>query len=353
MLLSRKTPGLRGGTRMSDQSMENNVGFQPGSISPNCPNGQFYTVKSGDTMFFIAKRNDISLQELINANPQIADPNTIYPGQVICIPLAPPVGVCPSNQIYRVVSGDTMYEIARRFGITLDTLIEANPQISDPNLIFPGQEICLPLPSVAPPAPAPIPVPGPYCNGMFYTVKAGDTLFEIARANNVLLAALIAANPQIPDPNLIFPGQIICIPAPNLDVPLVPQPAICPITVPPQVPIQQPMPMPVRRPVLPIEQPMPCPAMPMPTPMPARRPVLPIEQPMPCPAMPMPMPMPARRPVAPIEQPMPSPLPSPFMPCPAGQGMMVPMPVYVVIPWDECPHNKRKIRHERRKKRCR
>ena len=36
MLLSRKIPGLRGGTRMSDQSIEN-IGFQPGAIKPDLP----------------------------------------------------------------------------------------------------------------------------------------------------------------------------------------------------------------------------------------------------------------------------------------------------------------------------
>ncbi|HBE76359.1 MAG TPA: peptidoglycan-binding protein, partial [Firmicutes bacterium] len=108
---------------MSEQSIENCVGFQPGPISPNCPGGQSYTVKSGDTMFFIAKRFNVSLQDLINANPQIPDPNTIFPGQAICIPFAPPMPACPGNQVYRVVSGDTMFEIARRYGITLDALI--------------------------------------------------------------------------------------------------------------------------------------------------------------------------------------------------------------------------------------
>lgn len=322
---------------MSDQMMENNAGFQPGPMNPVCPSDQLYTVKPGDTMFFIAKRNNISLQELINANPQIADPNTIYPGQVLCIPIAGPMPMpmpipsCGGNFSYRVVSGDTMFEIARRFGVTLDALIAANPQIVDPNLIFPGQEICVPVPSAVPPMPMPapvspiIPAPGPCFNGTLYTVRPGDTLFEIARANNILLSALIAANPQIPDPNLIYPGQVICIPAP-MEVPA-PQPC--------------PMPCPAPRPVAPIEQPMP-----MPMPMPAPRPVVPIEQP-------MPMPCPAPRPVAPIEQPMPMPMPMP-MPCPAHPGMMVPMPFYVVVPWDECPHRMaRKGKHGRRRKHCR
>ncbi|WP_051688121.1 SafA/ExsA family spore coat assembly protein [Desulfofalx alkaliphila] len=47
---------------------------------------------------------------------------------------------------------------------------------------------------------------------MQYTVQAGDTLFRIAQGFGVSLDQLIAANPQIRDPNIIMPGQIINIP---------------------------------------------------------------------------------------------------------------------------------------------
>ncbi len=56
------------------------------------------------------------------------------------------------------------------------------------------------------------PAPPVSCNGFYYTVQPGDTLFLIAQRFGVSLAALIAANPQIPNPNLIFPGQVICVP---------------------------------------------------------------------------------------------------------------------------------------------
>lgn len=58
-----------------------------------------------------------------------------------------------------------------------------------------------------------IPRPPATCTGFFYTVVSGDTLFTIAQRFGVSLQALINANPQIPNPNLIFPGQVICIPA--------------------------------------------------------------------------------------------------------------------------------------------
>jgi spore coat assembly protein SafA len=148
---------------MSEQNREfQGLGIQFSPTTIPCPNGQLYTVKSGDTLFFIARRYNISLQSLIDANPQITDPNTIFPGQVICVPTGGQGVTCPNGQIYRVVRGDTMYEIARRNGMSLESLIRANPQITNPNLIYPGQEICIPRPQIAVPfAEEPIPLPTP------------------------------------------------------------------------------------------------------------------------------------------------------------------------------------------------
>jgi LysM repeat protein len=46
-----------------------------------------------------------------------------------------------------------------------------------------------------------------------YTVVPGDTMFTIAQIFRVSLSALIAANPHIPNPNIIFPGDVLCVPA--------------------------------------------------------------------------------------------------------------------------------------------
>jgi hypothetical protein len=54
----------------------------------NCPDGFHgrYTVISGDTMYIIAKQFNVSLASLIAANPHIPNPNLIYPGEVLCVP---------------------------------------------------------------------------------------------------------------------------------------------------------------------------------------------------------------------------------------------------------------------------
>lgn len=108
-------------------------------------------------------------------------------------------------QQYVVQPGDTLFRIARRFGVTVQAILTINPEIRDPNVIFVGQIINIPVTVTPPPTPPPV-APGRY------VVQRGDTLSAIARRFGVTLAALIAANPQIRDPNLIFPGQIINIP---------------------------------------------------------------------------------------------------------------------------------------------
>lgn len=57
-------------------------------VPSSCPVGfqDQYTVVQGDTMFLIAERLGISLNALIKANPHIANPNLIFPGDVLCVP---------------------------------------------------------------------------------------------------------------------------------------------------------------------------------------------------------------------------------------------------------------------------
>jgi len=159
--------------------------------------GVFYVVQPGDTMFLIARRFNINLQLLIRANPQILNPALIYPGQIICVPTA--VINCPSGFIYTVRPGDSMYLIARRFNISLPGLIAANPQIMNPALIYPGQNLCIPVTQ---------PCPG----GFVYIVQPGDSLYTIAIRFRTTIEAILRINPQITNPNLIFAGQVICIP---------------------------------------------------------------------------------------------------------------------------------------------
>jgi LysM repeat protein len=93
-----------------------------------------YRVRSGDTLSEIAQAKGVSLQALIQANPQISNPNLIHPDQVITIP---PGG---GRQTYRVQAGDTLSAIAARFGTDWQTLARQNG-LDNPHLIHPNQQL--------------------------------------------------------------------------------------------------------------------------------------------------------------------------------------------------------------------
>jgi len=105
---------------------------------------------------------------------------------------------------YRVHSGDTLSAIAAKFNVSLPAVEAANPQIRDPNKIFPNELVH--IPALRASAHDPVPVP-PHV--VTYTVQPGDTMSGIAAAHSISLAALEAANPQVTNPNLIDPGEVL------------------------------------------------------------------------------------------------------------------------------------------------
>jgi LysM repeat protein len=120
------------------------------SVYPPCPSGNYYTIRQGDTLFAIARRFNISLVDLTAANPGI-NPIKLMVGQVICIPVAMPPVTCPAGSTaYTVKAGDTFYSIAKKYNITVAALMNANPSV-DPNSLLIGQIICIP----AAPGPCP------------------------------------------------------------------------------------------------------------------------------------------------------------------------------------------------------
>ena len=96
-----------------------------------------YTVKAGDTLSGIAAAHGTSWQELQRING-IPDANKIYPGQVLRLPGGGKPA--PAKRTYVVRSGDNLSAIAARFGTSWQALAQKNG-IANPNLIFPGQVI--------------------------------------------------------------------------------------------------------------------------------------------------------------------------------------------------------------------
>lgn len=105
------------------------------------PQNGVYTVRAGDTLSEIAVRYRTTVSRLLNKNPSIEDPNIIYTNQVLQVPV---LGAGAGDDIYIVQRGDTLSEIAARFNLTLNEILNINPEIDDPSLILTGQVIELP-----------------------------------------------------------------------------------------------------------------------------------------------------------------------------------------------------------------
>jgi peptidoglycan endopeptidase LytF len=169
--------------------------------------GTSVTVVSGDTLRKIADRCDTTVSAIRRANPEIGLGNLIYPGQVLLLP-GTILGSDGGYLIYIVARGDTLRSLATRFGSTVDSIVASNPSITNPNVIYEGQRLTIYSgPATPPPA-----TPPPASGQTYYAVK-GDTLRKIAAKFNTTVDAILRANPQITNPNVIYVGQAITIPA--------------------------------------------------------------------------------------------------------------------------------------------
>ena len=103
-----------------------------------------YTVKKGDTLSTIAKKYNTTVEAIMQANPSIKDPNKIYVGQSILIPVPTQqtsTSATSGEKVYHTVQrGETLSGIAKKYGTNYLKLATLNG-IVNPNRIYVGQKI--------------------------------------------------------------------------------------------------------------------------------------------------------------------------------------------------------------------
>ena len=178
-----------------------------GGVAPSVPAaGTTYTVKWGDSLSSIAYRYGMTVEALMIANG-LTNPNFIYAGQVLVIPgagspaPAMPPGPPLAKTYYTVKWGDTLEAIAYRYGTTVAAIMQAN-SLTNSWYIYVGQVLAIPSGTAMPPS---------YPAATYYTVRYGDTLNKIAIRYGTTVWALVQAN-NLPNPSLIYPGQMLVIP---------------------------------------------------------------------------------------------------------------------------------------------
>jgi len=125
--------------------------------------------------------------------------------------------VLQDTTVYIVQPGDTLTGIARRFGITVAAIAEANG-LTDPDFIWVGQRLIIPLTIT--------PTLRPECD-VIHIVRSGETLSAIARRYGSSVAAIMAAN-GLTNPHFIWVGQRLVIPVCGTPTASTPTPSISP-----------------------------------------------------------------------------------------------------------------------------
>lgn len=229
--------------------------------------GILHRVKAGDTARSVAESYGAEVRKVVEVN-MLSTTDQLPVGTVVVVPGGlkrttefPGLPQTPSEvdvasaPRYVVQPGDTLVSIADAFGV-LPSAIQVANDLMDPNLLAAGRELVVPggkpqagTPRVATPQPraasqaaeptatavppTPTPVPSPTAqpapqpaggSGASYTVKAGDTLYSIARAFGVRPAAVQEAN-GMADPNALRLGQRLSIPGATLPGPAQAEPA--------------------------------------------------------------------------------------------------------------------------------
>jgi len=148
-----------------------------------------YIVKRGDTLYGISNSYGVSVDEIKRLNNLTS--NLLSIGQELLIPTDKTITET-NYEVYTVISGDTLYSIANKYGVSVDDIKKTNNLSS--NLLSVGQRLQIPLKEIT-------------SSNFVYNVKKGDTLYGIANSFGISIIDLINLNN-----NTLVIGQELLIP---------------------------------------------------------------------------------------------------------------------------------------------
>ena len=164
-----------------------------------------HTVRSGDTLSTIARRYGTSVSRIMRAN-NLRSSHFIRAGKRLKIPRrgyavsSIPAASIPSSGIHWVRKGDSLWKIAKRYGVTVSQIKALNGLASSDLHI--GQKL-----KVAAARPQPLPDASKFKS---YRVQKGDSPYTIAQQHNMALDRFLHIN-QLTPRSKIYPGQTLCI----------------------------------------------------------------------------------------------------------------------------------------------
>ena len=172
----------------------------PSPVPPTTSETTTIIIKWGDTLSALAIQYNTTVAELVRLN-NISNPNLIYAGNTLIVPIKEVIpdrdeDTTSGETIYIVKRGDTLSRIAQKFGTTVNAIAKMNG-IKNVNLIYTGQRLI---------------IPSNISNSgkIVYKIRWGDTLWSISRRYGVPIATLVRQN-NIKNPNLIYAGNTLII----------------------------------------------------------------------------------------------------------------------------------------------
>ena len=166
-----------------------------------------YTVKRGDSFYLIARKFGVSVRALMNANPAIAAGRLLV-GDILCVPTGEGRSCPVGSAAYTVQPGQSVVDVMVASNVSLRALREYNEDIRL-TALRPGDVLCVP----------PSGDRGLCENGgPVYRLQEGDTIDEIAELNGTSVEQLLRLNPNLL-PSDFVTGQVICLPTRRRDLP--------------------------------------------------------------------------------------------------------------------------------------